>query len=42
VTADEVVEAMSKYGGMVLKTSLSKEDEQALQVALHGAQAAAE
>jgi uncharacterized membrane protein len=27
---------MSKYGGTVLKTSLSKEDEQELQDALHG------
>jgi uncharacterized membrane protein len=30
------VEAMSKYGGTVLKTSLSKEGEQELQDALHG------
>ena len=28
--------AMSKYGGTVLKTSLSKEGEQELQEALHG------
>jgi len=27
---------MSKYGGTVLKTSLSKEDEKELQEALHG------
>jgi uncharacterized membrane protein len=27
---------MSKYGGTVLKTSLSKADEQELQEALHG------
>ena len=27
---------MSKYGGTVLKTSLSKDDEQELQAALHG------
>jgi uncharacterized membrane protein len=27
---------MSKYGGTVLKTSLSKEDEAELQAALHG------
>jgi len=36
VTPDKAVEAMSKYGGTVLKTSLSKEDEQELQAALHG------
>ena len=36
VTPDKAVEAMSKYGGTVLKTSLSKEDEQELQEALHG------
>ena len=42
VTADKAVEAMSKYGGTVLKTSLSKQDEQELQEALHGGQAAAE
>jgi uncharacterized membrane protein len=36
VTPDKAVEAMSKYGGTVLKTSLSKEDEQNLQEALHG------
>jgi uncharacterized membrane protein len=34
------VEAMSKYGGTVLKTSLSNDDEAALQDALHGDQAA--
>ena len=39
VTPDKAVEAMSKYGGTVLKTSLSKEDEKELQDALHGAQA---
>jgi uncharacterized membrane protein len=37
VTPDKAVEAMSKYGGTVLKTSLSKEDEKDLQEALHGA-----
>ena len=42
VTPDKAVEAMSKYGGTVLKTSLSKEDEQELQDALHGGQAAAQ
>ena len=36
VTPDKAVEAMSKYGGTVLKTSLSKEDEKELQDALHG------
>jgi uncharacterized membrane protein len=40
VTPDKAVEAMSKYGGTVLKTSLSKNDEAALQDALHGDQAA--
>jgi uncharacterized membrane protein len=39
VTPDKAVEAMSQYGGTVLKTSLSKEDEKDLQEALHGAQA---
>ena len=36
VTPDKATEAMSKYGGTVLKTSLSKEGEQELQDALHG------
>jgi uncharacterized membrane protein len=36
VTPDKAVEAMSKYGGTVLKTSLSKEGEEQLQAALHG------
>jgi uncharacterized membrane protein len=36
VTPDKAVDAMSKYGGTVLKTSLSKEDEAELQAALHG------
>jgi len=36
VTPDKAVEAMSKYGGTVLKTSLSKQGEQELQEALHG------
>ena len=36
VTPDKAVEAMSKYGGTVLKTSLSKDDEKELQTALHG------
>ena len=38
VTPDKAVEAMSKYGGTVLKTSLSKDDEKELQDALHGGQ----
>ena len=42
VTPDKAVEAMSKYGGTVLKTSLSKQDEKELQDALHGDQAAAQ
>ena len=37
-TPDKAIEAMSKYGGTVLKTSLSKEAEQQLQDALHGAE----
>ena len=39
VTPDKAVEAMSKFGGTVLKTSLSKEGEQELQDALHGGSA---
>jgi uncharacterized membrane protein len=39
VTPDKAVEAMSKYGGTVIKTSLSKEGEQELQDALHGGSA---
>jgi uncharacterized membrane protein len=42
VTPDKAVEAMSKYGGTVLKTSLSKQDEQELQEALHGGETAAQ
>jgi uncharacterized membrane protein len=42
VTPDKAVEAMSKYGGTVLKTSLSKADEKELQDALHGDQASAQ
>jgi uncharacterized membrane protein len=41
VTPDKAVDAMSKYGGTVLKTSLSKEDEKELQEALHGGTASA-
>ena len=36
VTPDKAVEAMSKYGGTVPKTSLSKDGEAELQDALHG------
>jgi uncharacterized membrane protein len=36
VTPDKAVEALSKYGGTVLKSSLSKETEHDLQEALHG------
>src|SRR5579864_3057997 len=39
VTPDKAIEAMSKYGGTVIKTSLSKEGEQELQDALHGGSA---
>jgi uncharacterized membrane protein len=41
VTPDKAVDALSQYGGTVLKSSLSKEDEEALQDALHGSGAAA-
>jgi uncharacterized membrane protein len=40
VTPDKAVAAMSKFGGTVLKTSLSKDGEQELQDALHGQNAA--
>jgi uncharacterized membrane protein len=40
VTPDKAVEAMSKYGGTVLKSSLSNEAQQELQEALHGQPAA--
>ena len=36
VTPDKAVDALSHYGGTVLKSSLSKEGEKALQDALHG------
>jgi len=36
VTPDKAVEALSKFGGTVLKSSLSKETEAELQEALHG------
>lgn len=35
-TEDKAVEALSAFGGTVLKSSLSHEDEKALQDALHG------
>lgn len=42
VTPDKAVDAMSRYRATVLKTSLSQADEQELQEALHGQQAAAQ
>ncbi|MEV6300612.1 DUF1269 domain-containing protein [Actinoplanes sp. NPDC051861] len=36
VTPDKAVEALSKFGGTVLKSSLPKETEAELQAALHG------
>jgi uncharacterized membrane protein len=36
VTPDKAVDALSQYGGTVLKSSLSKDAEQELQAALHG------
>ena len=36
VTPDKAIEALRPYGGTVLKTSLSKKDEEQLQQALHG------
>jgi uncharacterized membrane protein len=36
ITPDRAVEALSRYGGTVLKSSLSKEQEAELQEALHG------
>jgi uncharacterized membrane protein len=39
VTPDKAVEALSKFGGTVLKSSLSEETESELQAALHGAAA---
>ena len=41
VTADKAAEAMRQYGGTILKTSLSRQDERELQEALHGRAAAA-
>jgi uncharacterized membrane protein len=40
VTPDKAVAALSKYGGTVLKSSLSEDTEQKLQAALHGAETA--
>jgi uncharacterized membrane protein len=40
VTTDKVLDALKPYGGTVLKTSLSREDEQRLQEALQGKVAA--
>jgi uncharacterized membrane protein len=42
VTPDKAVEALARYGGTVLKSSLDKDTEAQLQEALHGGQAAAE
>src|SRR4029077_5550625 len=39
VTPDKAIDAMSKYGGTVIKTSLSKQGEKELQDALHGGSA---
>jgi len=41
MTADKALEALSKYGGTVLKSSLSKDAEKELQDALHGSGEAA-
>lgn len=41
MTADKALEGLSKFGGTVLKTSLSKEAEAELQEALHGTEASA-
>jgi uncharacterized membrane protein len=41
VTPDRAVEALSAYGGTVLKSSLSRDAEAELQDHLHGAPAAA-
>ena len=36
VTPDEAIEALGKYGGTVLKSSLTREAEAELQEELHG------
>ncbi len=41
VTPDRAIEAMSKFGGTVLKSSLSKADEEELQRELSGESASA-
>ena len=41
-STDKAVEAMSKYGGTALKTSLSKDTEKELQDALHGGETVAQ
>jgi uncharacterized membrane protein len=41
VTPDKATDALSKFGGRVLKTSLSREAEMQLQEALHGSEGAA-
>jgi uncharacterized membrane protein len=41
VTPDKAIDALSKFGGTVLKSSLSKDAETELQTALHGEPAAA-
>ena len=42
VTPDKAVDALSKFGGTVLKSSLSKQAEADLQEALHGKTPAAD
>lgn len=41
VTPDKAIEALGKFGGRVLKSSLSTDAERQLQEALHGSEAAA-
>jgi uncharacterized membrane protein len=36
MTADKALDSLSKFGGTVLKSSLSKDAEKELQDALHG------
>jgi uncharacterized membrane protein len=36
MTADKALEALGKFGGNVIKTSLSAEQEAEIQTALHG------
>jgi uncharacterized membrane protein len=42
VTPDKAIEALGRFGGRVLKTSLSREAEHELQEALHGSEAASQ